>query len=60
MSETVLVSASLDDFDTVEAWTGKLSSDVYILSVNTDSGGIFLTKDEVKDLVAGLQKLIGE
>ena len=60
MSETVLVCASLGDFGTVEAWTGKLNSDVYILCVNTDSGGIFLTKDEVKALIDGLQKLIGE
>lgn len=60
MNEDVLVSASLDNFDTVEAWVSEIHDKACVLIVNTNSGGIFLTKGEVRALIDGLQKLIGE
>jgi hypothetical protein len=60
MNEDVLVSASLDNYDTVEAWVSEIHNNACVLVVNTNSGGIFLTKEEMKALIDGLQKLIGE
>ena len=60
MSESVVVGASMDNYDTVEAWSSMIHHDAYMLLVSTNSGGILLTKAEVTTLIDGLQKLIGE
>lgn len=61
MSEVVVVSASLDGGRTeVEAYKSYFHTGCFVLSVLNGIGSITLTKDEVKALIDGLHKLIGE